>query len=142
MSASQKLRYTLSTKPRQRVHGCLNWYNILNIDLTNRWGIRLRKGKKLLGQIFVEFAETPKKQLTAWLFCFAINPLYRENGYGTMLLKKAEEFIAKNSDAEVVFLHAQKESEDTLIPFYEKRGYKKAQRDPQCNDEYVLWKQL
>lgn len=139
----ESYKCTVNRKPKQKIHGCLDWNDTLNIDMSDRACLRFRdrKSKEVISQACVEIIEG-EQGFEGWIFCFATNPKYREQGFGTKLLKKAEDYLWECADGIIscIKLHAQKEFEDTLIPFYESRGYTKMQRDPLCKDEYVFVK--
>ena len=136
-----QLRLTVSYQPKQFIHGCLNWQQNLGIDMTNNVVLRLRDDYGVIGQLCVQYGEEALTGLTeAWIFCFAIHPEMRGNGIGTDFLQLAERWINKNLRPDYIKLHAQKEFEDILIPFYMNRGYKFLARDPKCRNEAILVK--
>ncbi len=139
----ESLQYTISYKPFQKIQGVLDWNKPIQMSLKDRCVIRLRKGKELIGQCCIEVVlEENENYPSAWLFCFAVNPRYRKQGYGTQILQRVERWIKKNTSAEVIRLHAQKEFEDVLQVFYQNRGYIFKYYDMYCNNEMTFEKRL
>lgn len=142
-------RYTVSRKKHQTLRGCLDWENDINVNLyEDDVVIRIRKGKELVGQIAIQTgvfhpeADGSRTLYEAWIYCFAINPAYRNLGLGSKLLKRAELYIKYHVYADCIKLHAQKEFEDRLIPFYIDHGYDFIDLDTSCRNEPVFYKNI
>lgn len=131
-----KLDVTFSHESNQTLHGLLHWNDLRDIEVDNSVFIRIKTKERMdVGQIAITLENHP------WIFFFAINPKFRKLGLGTFLLNRAEEYI-KDKGYEEVYLHAQKEYEKKLLPFYQKRGYEKQYKDDLCGDEWVMKKNL
>ena len=131
-------RYTISTKQKQFIHGVLNWNENLGFELYGTVAMRLRDRKGVVGQLLIQKPSEPGEP--AWIYCFAIKPELRGSGLGTKMLADAEAFIVSKLGTNVVLLHAQKDFEDRLIPFYTERGYRFVRFDPECGDEAIMKK--
>lgn len=139
----ESLQYTVSYKLFQKIQSVLDWNTSIQMNLKDCCVIRLRKGKELIGQCCIEVVlEENENYPSAWLFCFAVNPSYRKQGYGTQLLQRVERWIKKNTSAKVIRLHVQKEFEDVLQVFYQNRGYIFKYYDEYCYNEMTFEKRL
>lgn len=99
------------------LHGIRDWSSTYNSTLNENkiLILLLDNDKETVGQIMVYDKN--------FIANFAIDPNYRNSGLGSKLLKRAEKYIKENTDSTEIQLTPQKEFEDTLIPWYEKRGY-------------------
>lgn len=149
----EEFRYTIvRRKPGMEfdIRGCLDWNRSSFIFLKNDNDaiIRIRKGKELIGQLVIKTGIDHLENgntyplLEAWIYCFAIKPEYRKQGLGSKLLKRAEKYIKENCSCNCIKLHAQKEFENKLIPFYIDHGYYFIDIDPVCKNEPVFFKAI
>ena len=129
------LVFTICIKPNQKLHGVRDWNEIFRVN-KNYTVLRVRKNKKLLGQVAIDFVEDE-----AWIYFLAVNPGKRGNGIGTRLMKKAEKFI-KRTGIKYIFLRPQKDFETKLVPWYEELGYERLYRDESCRNEWLMLKAL
>ena len=95
------------------------------------WVIEL-KDTGLIGQLFVQLA-SPRRELAdgnirAYFYSFRIKEKYREHGFGSKLLKFAEEDL-KNKNYKFVTLNVSKKN-DKVLRFYTKRGYQIIANEP------------
>lgn len=130
------MEFTICTKKGQKLHSCLDWKRTLNSNKLYTI-IRARKGKKLLGQIAIDLEDGD----AAWIYWLVVNPKARGEGIGTELMQRAETFI-KSKNIHKVYLHAQKEFEDKLVPWYEGMSYEKLFRDKENKDEWLFYKEI
>lgn len=138
----EPLKFTVNTKPKQKIHGCLDWNSFLGISLENKAVLRIRdrRTNEVISQLVV-CVEQQADGLVGWILCFVTNPKYRGQGYGSKLLRKAEKYLQQFGVYRIC-LHAQKEFESKLIPFYLNQGYKILGRDPQCKNEMTFYKNV
>lgn len=130
------MRFTICTKRNQKLHGCLNWKKVITTDKLYTV-IRAREGKKLAGQLAIDLSDKD----AAWIYWLVVNPQFRGKGTGTELMQRAEKFIA-SKNINKIYLHAQKENEDMLVPWYESLGYEKLFRDKENKDEWLFLKEF
>lgn len=130
------MKFTICTKSNQKLHGCLDWKRIITTDRLYTV-IRAREGKKLAGQLAIDLSDGD----AAWIYWLVVNPEIRGKGVGTKLMQKAEDFIA-SKNIRKIYLHAQKENEDKLVPWYESLGYEKLFRDKESKDEWLFLKEF
>lgn len=130
------MRFTICTKKGQKLHGCLDWKRTINSGKLYTV-IRARDGKKLAGQIAIDLSDKD----AAWIYWLVVNPKIRGKGTGTELMQRAEAFIA-SKNIHKIYLHAQKENEDKLVPWYEGLGYEKLFRDKENKDEWLFLKEF
>lgn len=130
------MRFTICTKSNQKLHGCLDWKRIITTDRLYTV-IRAREGKKLAGQVAIDLSDGD----AAWIYWLVVNPEVRGKGVGTKLMQKAEDFVA-SKNINKIYLHAQKENEDKLVPWYEGLGYEKLFRDKESKDEWLFLKEF
>lgn len=130
------MKFTICTKSNQKLHGCLDWKRIITTDRLYTV-IRAREGKKLAGQLAIDLSDGD----AAWIYWLVVNPEIRGKGIGTKLMQKAEDFIV-SKNIHKIYLHAQKENEDKLVPWYESLGYEKLFRDKESKDEWLFLKEF
>jgi GNAT superfamily N-acetyltransferase len=130
------MRFTICTKKGQKLHSCLDWKRTINSGKLYTI-IRARDGKKLAGQIAIDLSDGD----AAWIYWLVVNPKIRGKGIGTELMQRAEDFIA-SENIHKIYLHAQKEFEDKLVPWYEGLGYEKLFRDKESKDEWLFLKEF
>lgn len=138
----EPLKFTVNTKPKQKIHGCLDWNSFLGISLENKAVLRIRdrRTNEVISQL-VACIEQQAEGLVGWILCFVTNPKYRGQGYGSKLLRKAERYLQQFGVYRIC-LHAQKEFESKLIPFYLNQNYRILGRDPQCRNEMTFYKDV
>lgn len=131
------MKFTICTKRNQKLHGCLDWKKMFRLP-EERTVIRCRdkNTNKLLGHLAIEVNKEE-----AWIFFLSVDPNFRGNGIGTELVQRAEEFIA-SKNIHKIYLRAQKENENKLVPWYEGLGYEKLFRDETCRNEWLFLKEI
>lgn len=108
-----RIDYKKSTSKIQKMHGLENWEQMFRLEESEtEFVIRAFVENEIIGQIAIQ---------DEWIFFLAVNPDFRKLGIGSKLLKLAEKEISKKH--QFVALNVQKGSEETLIPYYTKRGY-------------------
>lgn len=130
------MRFTICTKRNQKLHGCLDWNKTL-VSKQYYTVIRAREGKKLLGQLALDLSDKG----AAWIYWLVVNPNTRGSGIGTDLMQRAEDYLL-SKNIHKIYLHAQKENEEKLVPWYEGQGYEKLFRDKANRDEYLFYKEI
>jgi len=130
------MKFTICTKSNQKLHRCLDWKGTITTDRLYTV-IRAREGKKLAGQVAIDLSDGD----AAWIYWLVVNPEIRGKGVGTKLMQKAEDFIA-SKNINKIYLYAQKENEDKLVPWYESLGYEKLFRDKESKDEWLFLKEF
>lgn len=77
----------------------------------------------------------PYGSITAYIFGLAVRRVYKNQGIGTKLLKKAEDMLKKKGVKQIALFVDMNDAD--LLNYYSKRGYGKARK------KYaVMWKEL
>ena len=115
------IHYKKSTKSIQSMHGVRDWNQNFRLE-NSEFDCVIRAvtdNDEVIGQIAVD---------KEWIFFLSVKPEYRHYGIGSKLMTLAEEQISYNYD--IAYLRPQKEFIDTLIPWYQKQGYKISKDNP------------
>ena len=128
------MEFSIDTSTTQRIHRVLDWNDIITVH-KRYTTVRAKEGRKLLGQACIAF-----KGDEAWIYWFVVNPKYRNQGIGTLLLDKVESII-ENKNIHKICLTPQKENEKFLIPWYQGMGYEKTKKNPETG-EWIMIKEI
>lgn len=127
----------------RKLHRILDWDKTIAVNPYKNYitlTIKFTKTNEICGQIVLDLQEDESGKF-CWFYVLAIHPSLRSKGFGSKLLKYAEDYAA-SLGAKIVYLTANLDNEAFLVNWYQNKGYEKLYRSSEHANEWLFSKKL